>query len=940
MFLSSSLCLNITKGTACADCSLSFSDTEMATVQSVLNQPRIRSSPLSSPWITDKHEIRWVMRVRSMSQKHPLSSKRRSVVRAVISKDQEVTVVNSESTGAKMVDVKAVVSIRKKIKEGIVEMIEDQLELFRNGFGQGITLQLVSNEVDQETNGTKKSAEVAVRGWLPKHSHRPNILEYTAEFNVDPDFGLPGAVIVTNLHDKEFYLVEIMIQGFDEGSIFFPANSWVHSQHDNPEKRVFFSNQAYLPSQTPSGLNELRKSELVSIRGDGQGERKQFERIYDYATYNDLGNPDKDIELLRPVLGGKERPYPRRCRTGRPPTKSDPLSESRVEKPHPVYVPRDENFEEIKQGSFSAGRLKAVLHTLVPSIAAALSRHDNPFSCFSDIDKLYNEGITIKHDQDQGIFESLLLPRVLKGAANASKRLLKYKTPAVISRDKFAWLRDNEFARQTLAGVNPVNIERLKEIPILSKLDPTTYGSPQSAITEELLERELHGLTVEQAIEERRLFILDYHDILLPYMKRMNSLEGRKAYASRTVLFITESGTLKPIAIELSLPPTSSMPRNKHVYTPGHDATSHWTWKMAKAHVCSNDAGVHQLVNHWLRTHACMEPYIIATNRQLSSMHPIYKLLHPHMRYTLEINALARQSLINGGGIIEECFSPGKYAMELSSAAYKALWRFDMEGLPADLIRRGMAVEDPSSALGVKLVIEDYPYAADGLLIWSAIKDWVEDYVSHFYSEPGSVKSDTELQCWWDEIKNKGHPDKRNEPWWPQLNTKEDLCGVLTTMIWVASGQHAAVNFGQYPYGGYMPNRPTLMRKLMPREDQPEFEDLLLDPQATLLASLPTQVQATKIMAVKDTLSTHSPDEEYLGQVQPYHAHFTNEQKIQLAFDRFSARIEEIEEIIHRRNKDTRLKNRTGAGIPPYELLLPTSGPGVTGRGVPNSVSI
>lgn len=82
-----------------------------------------------------------------------------------------------------------------------------------------------------------------------------------------------------------------------------------------------------------------------------------------------------------------------------------------------------------------------------------------------------------------------------------------------------------------------------------------------------------------------------------------------------------------------------------------------------------------------------MEPYIIATHRQLSSMHPIYMLLHPHMRYTLEINALARQSLINGGGIIEASFSPGKYALELSSAAYKS-WRFDLEALPADLLRR------------------------------------------------------------------------------------------------------------------------------------------------------------------------------------------------------------------------------------------------------------
>lgn len=263
-----------------------------------------------------------------------------------------------------------------------------------------------------------------------------------------------------------------------------------------------------------------------------------------------------------------------------------------------------------------------------------------------------------------------------------------------------------------------------------------------------------------------------------------------------------------------------------------------------------------------------------------------------------------------------------------------------MEGLPADLIRRGMAEEDPSMPGGVKLVIEDYPYASDGLLIWSAIEEWVEAYVNHFYSDNHSISSDVELQAWWDEIKNKGHSDKRNEPWWPKLKTKEDLSGILTTMIWVASGQHAALNFGQYPFGGYMPNRPTLMRRLLPVEEDPDYDCFLRNPQLAFLSSIPTQLQATKVMAVQDTLSTHSPDEEYLGQIHLLHCHWINDTEILRLFQKFSTRLEEIEEIIKARNCDASLENRNGAGVPPYELLLPLSEPGVTGRGVPNSISI
>lgn len=81
--------------------------------------------------------------------------------------------------------------------------------------------------------------------------------------------------------------------------------------------------QVYLPHKTPVGLRELRNQELINIRGDGSGERKEADRIYDYDVYNDLGDSDLHESLRRPVIGGnQEHPYPRRMRTGRNPSQT------------------------------------------------------------------------------------------------------------------------------------------------------------------------------------------------------------------------------------------------------------------------------------------------------------------------------------------------------------------------------------------------------------------------------------------------------------------------------------------------------------------------------------------------------------------------------------------------------------------------------------------
>ncbi|ONI04498.1 hypothetical protein PRUPE_6G324600 [Prunus persica] len=854
-------------------------------------------------------------------------------------------ITGQEQNGKNGRKIKGTVVLMKKNVLDFNDFNASVLDRVHELLGQGVSLQLISaDHGDSENRFKGKLGEPAyLEDWITTITPLTvGDSAYKVTFDWEEEIGVPGAILIKNNHHSEFFLKTITLEDVPrEGRVHFVCNSWVYPAEKYTKDRVFFVNKTFLPSETPLPLRKYREEELVHLRGNGKGELQEWDRVYDYAYYNDLGNPDKGSKYARPTLGGSsEYPYPRRGRTGRPPTKTDPNSESRIPliMSLNVYVPRDERFGHLKLSDFLAYALKSIVQFIRPELEALFDKTPNEFDSFEDVLKLYIGGIPLPEGLLKDIGDNIPAEMLKEIFRTDGAQLLRFPMPQVIEEDKSAWRTDEEFAREMLAGVNPVNISLLQEFPPASKLDPKVYGDQTSRITEQDIGNKLDGLTVHEALKQNKLFILDHHDALMPYLRRINSTSN-KIYASRTVLFLKSDGTLKPLVIELSLPHPDGdqFGRISKVYTPAEEGVEGSIWQLAKAYVAVNDSGYHQLISHWLNTHAVCEPVVIATNRQLSVVHPIYKLLHPHFRDTMNINAFARQIVINAGGILETTVFPSRYAMEMSSVVYKD-WVFTEQALPADLIKRGVAVKDANSPHGLRLLIEDYPYAVDGIEIWFAIKTWVEDYCSFYYKTDDIIQKDTELQSWWKELVEEGHGDKKDEPWWPKMQTREDLVETCTIIIWTASALHAAVNFGQYPYAGYLPNRPTLSRKFMPEKGTPEYKELESSPDTVFLKTITAQLQTVLGIALIEILSRHSTDEVYLGQRDT--PEWTADTEPLKVFDKFGRKLAEIEDRIESMNNDEKLKNRVGPVKMPYTLLFPTSGGGLTGRGIPNSVSI
>ena len=236
--------------------------------------------------------------------------------------------------------------------------------------------------------------------------------------------------------------------------------------------------------------------------------------------------------------------------------------------------------------------------------------------------------------------------------------------------------------------------------------------------------------------------------------------------------------------------------------------------------------------------------------RNLPDAHPLYKLLRPFFRYTMAINSRARDTLINGGGIIDRIMSVGGAGkVELIKRAY-ASYSVHLTNIVRSLNRRG--VNNPEELPG-------YYYRDDGLKIWGALKEYVGNVIRHFYTDDAAVKADKELENFSADVHQNGfpgarpgQPDGHNFP--AEFSTRESLIEHCTLIAFTGSAQHASVNFGQYLYYGFIPNAPLSVTLPPPtRKDEVTME--------TILKAMPSKEAGTLGIGVTHLLSQYSEDE-------------------------------------------------------------------------------
>ena len=136
------------------------------------------------------------------------------------------------------------------------------------------------------------------------------------------------------------------------------------------------------------------------------------------------------------------------------------------------------------------------------------------------------------------------------------------------------------------------------------------------------------------------------------------------------------------------------------------------------------------MVTHLLRCHLMMEPIAVSMWRQLPSLHPVWKLLFPHMKGVLAINAHGRLKLIAPGGVADKVLSVGGGGhVTLMQRHYRSV-TWESYDLPEQLERRGVKDEKK---------LPKFYYRDDALQLYSAVGNFVKEIIELYYASDQEV---------------------------------------------------------------------------------------------------------------------------------------------------------------------------------------------------------
>jgi len=452
------------------------------------------------------------------------------------------------------------------------------------------------------------------------------------------------------------------------------------------------------------------------------------------------------------------------------------------------------HLKKLPAPSTLAGKLFGELHEFgeaaeLAGKTALLARkaHNQELGSLFDVFKLVLEAITTKPTgrpssmQDYfNLFTTLPLP------AEAQS----YEDDAT-----FAWLR--------VAGFNPLVLHRARTLE-------DTLGLQDASLSAVLGE----GDTVQRALSEGRLYLADYK--ALARVINGNFPNGPKYGFAPRALFGLPAGSgprrLRALGIRCGQD-ASAYP----LYTPADGEA----WTQAKTTVSVADVNYHEMISHLAHTHLLVDPFVVATHRNLPDDHPVSVLLRPHFEGTLYINYAAHEHLIAPGGDVDKMMAGTIQATQTISVTAlidDPSFGFNQGMLPNALRQRD--VNDPDL---------EYPYREDARLLWGAIENWVRAYVGIYYTSDTAVAEDAALQAWAAEVasQNGGRVKGFGEEGIAgKLSTVGYLIQALTMVIFTGSAQHAAVNFAQAGVMTFVPLAPGAAYRAAP----PSRADAALNP--------------------------------------------------------------------------------------------------------------